>query len=331
MSSGVFSAQDDQRLPKIFPAVPGYVPIYSDRGPGGSFSEIDPSSYEEMKKIMAGFWADLRDFIRFSDRTARDGDGKSAARAVAYLRHWAEGGHMLTEPKGSPQEKNQSRYEMKWSLQGIATAYALVIKPYVSDEDRAVIEPWLKAAAKKVAAYNIERPGDGKLNNHYYWGGASVMAVAVATGDEELMGKAEKTYKAGIDEIQDDGTLPREMKRKQQSLHYHNYALTPLVFMAELSKIAGKNWYAYRPDRLNLLQNFTLRALDDSSFAEKAFGVKQDDRLMTACSDDHGWMYFYPDRKRVEKYLPKSGRCSSRVLGGDIAMLRDKGFFSPKK
>ncbi len=321
------------RAPQVYPAVPGYTPIYADRGSGGAFSEVDAQAYAGMQRAMAGFWQDLRSWFKMSDALARSADPAAAACPLAWLDAWAQGGHMLQAPGGSQPEQYQSRYEMKWALQGLVTAYALNLQPYADAAQRARIEAWLKLAGREVAAFNIERPGEGKLNNHYYWGGASVMAVALATGDRNLLALARHTYEAGIDEIGEDGSLPREMRRKQQSLHYHNFSLTPLVFMAELARQFGEDWYAYKPGRLERLRGLILHALDDPQFAQQYFGVAQDAQLMTPCSEDWGWTYFAPDSlsPRLARLRPAVGRCRSRLLGGDIALLKEKGLFAARK
>ena len=319
-------------LPQVFAAVPGYVPIYADRSPGGSFSEVDPAAVKNMAVVMGPFWRDLNAYLKLSDTVAKSRDAGATQCALASLSTWAQGGHMLTEPGGTQPEQYQSRYEFKWTLQGIATAYALVLKPHANATQRAQIEAWLHQAGESVAAFNIERPGEGKLNNHYYWGGASVMAVAVATGDRHLRELARRTYEAGVDEIRDDGSMPREMTRRQQSLHYHNFSLTPLTMMAELSRLGGEDWYDYRPDRLPRLTAFIARALEHPEDDLGSFGHVQDRQLMGACSDEWGWTQFWRERMPdTAKFAVPAGRCSSRLLGGDIALLRERGLFAPAK
>jgi len=60
------------------------------------------------------------------------------------------------------------------------------------------------------------------------------------------------TYKDGIDEIAADGTLPLEMGRGQRALHYHLFALAPLVTMAELAAANGEDRCRHRCRRLRL-------------------------------------------------------------------------------
>lgn len=272
--------------PVVFPVVPGYVPFYADRDKGGAFSVIDPATMDAMNRAMAGFNKGQRDWLRMTNKVAADGDAATVRCAFAWLQIWAQGRHMLGAPAGSQPEQYQSRYEMKWALQGLATAYALVLRPRFEAAERAPVEAWLREAGQQVAAFNIERPGEGKLNNHYYWGGASVMAVALATDDRPLRELAWRTYRAGIDEIREDGSLPREMTRRQQALHYHNYSLTPLLMMAELARRSGEDWYAYRPERLPQLVALILHALADPVFAQTFFGIEHPGKYPEPCMLD---------------------------------------------
>ena len=66
-------------------------------------------------------------------------------------------------------------------------------------------------------------------------GGLGVLATGLATDDDALWQAGHAAFQKGIDDIQDDGSLPLEMARGQRALHYHDYALAPLVMMAELA------------------------------------------------------------------------------------------------
>lgn len=53
---GAWAAEQACVLPASFPTTPGYIPIYSDRDKGGCFSQFDQAAFDEMKRIMDGFW-----------------------------------------------------------------------------------------------------------------------------------------------------------------------------------------------------------------------------------------------------------------------------------
>ena len=319
--------------PQIFASVPGYTPIYADRGAGGAYSEVDPAAYAAMKVRMEAFWNDLNAWLAMSNAVAAGKPGTQAACAIRWLEDWAAGGHMLSPPADADvAAQYQSRYEMKWALQGIATAYAVVLRKDASPGARARIEPWLRAAGREVAAFNIERPGDGKLNNHYYWGGSAVMAAGLATDDAHLIRLARRTYEAGIDSIAADGSLPRERTRRQQALHYHGYALTALTLMAELARQRGEDWYAYKPEQLPKLVDLVARGMQDPAWAAELFGTQQSAELIKSCSDNRSWSLFWQarDPAQIGPLSPQPGQCSYRTLGGDLALLIQRGYFKPR-
>ncbi|MGJ4748815.1 hypothetical protein ACQV5M_20810, partial [Leptospira sp. SA-E8] len=135
--------------PEVFPVVPGYVPIYADRDRGGAYSVVDPAAVAAMNRIMAGFNKGQRDWLRMTNRVAGEGDAAAARCAFAWLQVWAQGRHMLGAPVGTQPEQYQSRYEMKWVLQGLATAYALVLRPRFDAASRAPVEAWLREAGRQ--------------------------------------------------------------------------------------------------------------------------------------------------------------------------------------
>lgn len=321
------------KVPQVFASVPGYTPIYSDRNPGAAYSEIDPVAYAAMRVRMEAFWKDLNAWLAMTNSVAAGKPGTQADCAIRWLQDWAAGGHMLSPPADAEiSAQYQSRYEMKWALQGIATAYALVLRQITSSDARARIEPWIKAAGREVAAFNIERPGDGKLNNHYYWGGSAVMAAGLATDDSSLIRLARRTYEAGVDSIVADGSLPRERTRRQQALHYHGFALTALTMMAEFARLRGEDWYAYKPEQLPKLVDVVAHGMHDAVWAATFFGTQQSAELIKPCSDNRSWSLFWQTRNAAQTgpLSPHPGQCSYRTQGGDLALLIQRGYFKPR-
>ncbi len=78
-----------------------------------------------------------------------------------------------------------------------------------------------------------------KTNNHSYWAAWSVMATSIATNRRDLFDWAVKEYKVGVNQVDDQGFLPNELKRQQRALSYHNYALPPLSMIASFALVNG--------------------------------------------------------------------------------------------
>ena len=124
---------------------------------------------------------------------------------------------------------DQADYLRQWVHGGISMAY-LKVRALADPAQQQRIDAWLAEIARR----NLDYWADGKhtRNNHYYWTGVGVTAAAIAAHDPQLLAQARAIYRKGIDDIEDDGSLPMEMKRRARALHYHNYALDPLVLMA---------------------------------------------------------------------------------------------------
>ena len=109
------------------------------------------------------------------------------------------------------------------------------------------ISAWLQSIGKQTIGYYEEHkksgPGD-RQNNHLYWAGVELAAIGVAADNPKDFAWAMDTYNTGVDKIQPDGTLPLEMARGSRALHYHLYALAPLILLAEFGEANQMGLYS---------------------------------------------------------------------------------------
>jgi poly(beta-D-mannuronate) lyase len=290
---------------------------YKDRA-GSVVDEDLKRENEELTRPLTEFLNRLSDM---TDSYFADKDSSEAACALAWMDNWAQGGAMLG--KMVRVNNDQSYYMRKWTHGGVAMAY-LRLKDQSTAEQRAHIEPWLKALALADLAY-WDDPKKSR-NNHYYWTGVGVMATAVATGDNALLKSAAGIYQKGIVDIEDDGSLPMEMRRGQRALHYHNFALAPLVLMAEVARINGMDWYAYRDHRINLLAERVANGYRDSSWFAQQAGVAQE--VPKKLGGDAGWVEFYRLRAihpEVFEDMHKAGPFKEPRLGGNLTVMAQIG------
>jgi poly(beta-D-mannuronate) lyase len=143
--------------------------------------------------------------------TTCTGDRAAAQCTLAWLGAWADDGAMLGQMIRV--NNNQSFYMRQWMLDAVAMAY-LKVHDQADARQRARIDPWLQRLARANLAYwnNPKR----RRNNHYYWGGLGVLATGLATDDDALWQAGHAAFQKGIDDIQDDGSLPLEMARGQR-------------------------------------------------------------------------------------------------------------------
>ncbi len=285
--------------------------FYSDN----AGSKIDP----DLKAKHKAETQPIRNYIKtvtgqadlfLSERT----EGLAAYRATCaleWLRIWAQGGALAGEIKGK-----QSGAERRWTLAGLAIAY-LKVKNAAKPEDRAVIEPWLSSLAGAASAeFETEHL---KHNNHYYWLGLGLAATSLAAGDKAQWEKARAIITEAANGIGPDGTLKLELERESRALHYHAFALMPLLTLAELAKSKGEDWYALNGGALHRLVATTYQGIEKpETFAKLARSPQE-----TPVKPGAGWLQLYranfPDRLPEPSFELPSG---DPWLGGNVGLLR---------
>jgi poly(beta-D-mannuronate) lyase len=225
---------------------------------------------------------------------------EEARCGLQWLSAWAQQNAMMGR-----MTTNQSYYTRKWALSGLALGYAK-LRPAASDAERQAIDAWLKTLADATLVH--ADAGKGVRNNHYYWEGLAVAATGAVTGDERLLAWSRKVFEHAMSQVAPDGSLPLEMARAAKALHYHSFAVQPLVMLASILDV--------RSPKLDDLVRFTLQGAADPSAIEKAAGVAQE-RIKGTPS----WKIVY-DRQvgaPVQGTPAPSVRWEPR-MGGDIAL-----------
>jgi poly(beta-D-mannuronate) lyase len=194
---------------------------------------------------------------------------------------------------------SQSTYEQKWMLAGTSMAYLKVRMSGVGtpEQDKA-IENWLGTLADRIKDYvdgKRKNPNSDAWNNHLYWAGFAVAASGVARNDGRDFRWSVDAYKTGVGEIQASGVLMRELGRAGKALHYHLYALAPLIMIAELGEANGMDLYAENKGAIHLLVTISEAGLKDPGIFKKATGVEQDVSDSISGSDI-GWAVPYVKR-----------------------------------
>jgi len=159
------------------------------------------------------------------------------------------------------------------------------------------------------------------------------MATAVATDRRDLFDWAVKEYKVGANQIDDQGFLPNEIKRKQRALAYHNYALPPLAMIASFAQANNVDLRSENNFALQRLGEGVLAGARDPSHFKARAGEKQD---MTDLKVDSKYAWLEPwcalyhcvgdtlDRKQHMQPF------NSFRLGGDLTRVYDPNAVSKK-
>lgn len=285
-------------------------------------SIVDPALRAKNEAAVKPFSDYLASVSANADRYIATGDSAAGQCALRWIDRWAVDGAMLGKVSSS-----QAQYERKWTLAGVALAY-IKLRPLAEPAQRAHIEAWLPQLADAALAFFSD--GKHARNNHYYWVGLAVMATGVATGEQRYIDAASKIYDSALNDIGDDGSLPLEMNRAGRALAYHNYALAPLVMMAELSRLHHDNWYQRRHGRLQKLARLVLAGIADPAWFVQKTGVEQE----VPKGGILGWIVFYrqisPELTAPSQALITQAPFRYAQLGGNLSVLADKHFFEPQ-
>lgn len=264
----------------------------------------------------------LTDFVREvtsdADKAMRrakvEARAEAASCALGALAAWAEARAFL-----GTMAQDQAEYQRKWDLAGLALAY-IKLKPYATAAQRQAIEPWLFRFAD--ASRKFFDDPKHKRNNHWYWLGLGLGATAIATGSDRHWQAARGIMADAARDIAADGTLPMELARGGRAIHYHAFALMPLVVLAELGAARGENWYALGDGALHRLVDITIAGLADVSLFDRLAGVPQ----QRPVGEGAGWLQLYaarfPERVKGKPVLPDT-KPGHRWIGGDVTLLAE--------
>jgi poly(beta-D-mannuronate) lyase len=218
---------------------------------------------------------------------------------------------------------NQAYYVQGWVIGAVAIAYLKVrdsglILPQQEHE----ILPWIvKVVQQTMDYYDTRRQkgtGDAE-NNHLYWAGVEISAAGISANDRKLFDWGMDAYRIGVAQIEPDGSLPLEMRRGQRALHYHLYAVAPLVYLAEFGEDNGLNLYAEHNHALKKLAVLSTQGLVDNSFFERAAGIVQDTPKGPPTAEEISWANIYVSRfpdPAISQLLAKAPSLSYMYLGG---------------
>jgi poly(beta-D-mannuronate) lyase len=173
--------------------------------------------------------------VKAADDYRSSGSRSAAQCAMAQILVLAQE-HSLAGKMSS----SQAYYVQGWVVGAIAIAYLKVRETgIVTTSEAETIAKWMLSVGEQTKNYydTHKRAGHGdSQNNHLYWAGVELAAIGVVADDRKDFDWAMATYDNGVDQIRPDGALPLEMARGGRALHYHLYALAPLVLLAEFGE-----------------------------------------------------------------------------------------------
>jgi poly(beta-D-mannuronate) lyase len=280
-------------------------------------SIIDPVRQEAYKKSSDGVKAVGTAVVKAADDYRTTGSRKAAQCAMAQILTLAEE-HSLAGKMSS----NQAYYVQGWVVGAVAIAYLKIRETNIATPQQTeTIADWMHSVGEQTIGYYTahKRAGHGdSQNNHLYWAGVELAAIGVAANNRKDFDWAMATYDNGVDQIQPDGSLPLEMARGGRALHYHLYALAPLVLVAEFGEANHLDLYAHANGAIHRLVNFSVAGIQDPTPFAKATGVQQE-VPKTITGDQIGWAPPYVQRfpnPALERMVQAAPSLSVYYLGG---------------
>lgn len=244
-----------------------------------------------------------RPFSRLEDavgmaatRYVATGDAAEARCLLGILLDWAEAGSLLDYDR---RESSQAVYIVEWSAAAAGLSLSVVRAALERAEPEKLkrVTDWLV----RVSRHQIDQALGGKptdtsrRNNHAYWRGLQAAAVGVVAKDDTLFRHGLERFRDAIEELNAEGAWPLEMARRERALHYQNFALQPLVLLAELALRQGIDLYALSIGgrRLHDAVRFLLRAAADPAAIARYAPEEQYVRYVSPGSGDMAWAEFY--------------------------------------
>ncbi|HEV2324651.1 MAG TPA: alginate lyase family protein [Terracidiphilus sp.] len=303
-------------------ACPAPIHLSPDLTTSGFYSDahasiIDPAKWAAYQKTSGPVKHLGNVTVKAADAYQSTGS-RQAAECVLRLEKTAALDRALTGNMSS----NQAYFVQGWVVGAMAIAL-LKVRPsgLIEAPDTRLISDWMKSVSQQTIAFYKQRDAvtAGNGNNHLYWAGVQVGAVAIAANDRKLFAWAVAAYRNGIVQITPQGTLPLEMRRGRRALHYALYACAPLVYLAEFGEDNGIDLYAEDHYALKRLVNRSIAGLDGSGYFDKATGIKQDLPDGPPSAEAIGWAKVYEHRfpdPTITKLLSQAHSLSYMYLGG---------------
>lgn len=223
------------RLPPIPPPkgrmiIPnGY--LSGSSGPHNPATAVATRVYDEMgKRVAVGM-----------NQYLATGNHAESACALDQLDAWAKAGALLDYDR---KESQQAWFQVEWTLSSVAVSESVLNEDATLNpaEQKRVIS-WMDEVAHK--AISFERPATDTGNNHHVWRALAATATGILASDDDLYQFGIATYKEEIGTIDQNGALPREMVRHENSVHYQGFALQPLVLIAQFTSRQGIDLWGY--------------------------------------------------------------------------------------
>lgn len=216
--------------------------------------------------------AGLKPIFDFQNAIARNSDafvmqGSKAAKACAdtLMLGWAKRNALTGFGAGIRQRDYQSHFVQHWTAASLGLA-RIKLGPLASSADDRIVREWLKRLALSVRDFHTRVTN---RNNMFDWAVLTVGSIGYATRDRALVADADSMFQLALNQVQDKGFLPLEMKRGRRAASYHAFAAQPLALYQLIRTQCGGN-RAQQPKLTSLINLVRTLQTDPNSIQSQA-------------------------------------------------------------
>lgn len=287
------------------------------KGSGRGRDELNKAAHEKYKAATAAITKLEKTLSKLSrwyvaERYARH---SIADCYLEILNHWAESKALL-----HADANHTGASVRKWALATISANY-LVVRPGIAQDDSRlpVVTQWLTKLGQQVIREWSDRPTQ-KVNNHDFWAAWAMMATAVALDNKTFYAWSIFKYKEGVALVSSEGIIQKELSRRTRALAYHNYALSPLLFIAHFAHANGDDFLSAQDAGIRRLIHYVVSGLNDPDYVSEKLGYEQN---LEGVYTPYGLAWiplhnYYFDEKDLGGLGTSTKRYASTRLGGDV-------------
>ena len=256
----------------------------------------DKDGWEKAYEPLEKFETYITDTSELYVKTKND---KYAHCVADVLYEWAKKDSLMSFDYDG--NDHQAWFGIEWTTSSAGMAYSIIkSNNSIESNKKTVIENWLKKVAKNQISYT--GGSTSCCNNHSYWRGLEAIIVGVVSNDNELFRYGIERYKSALESMNSDGSLPLEMGRGSGAIHYQNFAILPLIYIAETAYRQGFNIYDLSIDgkSLHLAINFLMQCIENEDVV-KNYTTEEQDMSFIDKKTELNWMEPYIRRYKNEK------------------------------
>lgn len=291
-------------------------------GSDSARSTLNPEAERAFRERTKAITTLERQVVQQTTRYINDGDIRHVSCVTTSLSRWARAGALTGEAKN-----HTGKSMRKWALASLSSAWLQLqyapTRPLVTvPQQKQEIEIWLGQLADLTVNEWANLPLT-KVNNHSYWAAWALMSSAVVTRRQDLFDHAMAIYHTAMSQVDGEGFLDNELRRKQRAFSYHNYAIQPLVAIALFAR-ANDVPITKDGDGLYRLGKRIIQSLDDPQAFVARSGEQQDISFTnnpTHLAWLEGWCRLYACDSRLRQRIEALRPLQNTRLGGNLTRL----------